>query len=108
MLLAFIALLLINKFKKSFTLFSCWTLLWIHNLLYATILGPIITIPHRKERFFFTNNNIISPYVGIMLIAFANAAALEVYLLLTIDKVPLGIAGISLKQLGVLYFLIYL
>ncbi|MBD1108795.1 Na+/H+ antiporter NhaA [Pelagibacterales bacterium SAG-MED50] len=122
MLLAFIALLLINKFniKKFLPYLVVGLFLWdfTHNSgIHATIAGVLLamTIPHRtKEKDFSLLIKIehsISPYVafGIMpLFAFANAGvSLEgLSFASLLDKVPLGIVlGLFLgKQLGVFIF----
>ncbi len=122
MLLAFIILLVINKFKvkKILPYLVVGIFLWdfTHNSgIHATIAGVLlaITIPHRKNEKDFSLlikvEHSISPYVafGIMpLFAFANAGVslegLSISSLL--DKVPLGIVlGLFLgKQLGVFVF----
>ena len=122
MLLAFIILLLINKFniKKFLPYLLVGLFLWdfTHNSgIHATIAGVLlaITIPHRKKEKDFSLlikiEHAISPYVafGIMpLFAFANAGVslegLSISSLL--DKVPLGILmGLFVgKQLGVFVF----
>ena len=122
MLLAFILLLLINKFniKKFLPYLIVGLFLWdfTHNSgIHATIAGVLLamTIPHRKKEKDFSLlikiEHAISPYVafGIMpLFAFANAGVsldgLSFASLL--DKVPLGIVlGLFLgKQLGVFIF----
>ncbi|WP_440926863.1 Na+/H+ antiporter NhaA [Candidatus Pelagibacter sp.] len=122
MLLAFIVLLLINKFniKKFLPYLVVGLFLWdfTHNSgIHATIAGVLLamTIPHRKKEKDFSLlikiEHAISPYVafGIMpLFAFANAGVsldgLSFASLL--DKVPLGIVlGLFLgKQLGVFVF----
>ena len=122
MLLAFIVLLLINKFniKKFLPYLVVGLFLWdfTHNSgIHATIAGVLLamTIPHRKKEKDFSLlikiEHAISPYVafGIMpLFAFANAGVsldgLSFASLL--DKVPLGIVlGLFLgKQLGVFIF----
>ena len=122
MLLAFILLLLINKFKiKKFLPYLVVGLfLWdfTHNSgIHATIAGVLLamTIPHRKKEKDFSLlikiEHAISPYVafGIMpLFAFANAGvSLEgLSFASLLDKVPLGIVlGLFLgKQLGVFIF----
>jgi len=122
MLLAFIVLLLINKFniKKFLPYLVVGLFLWdfTHNSgIHATIAGVLLamTIPHRKkEKDFSLLINIehaISPYVafGIMpLFAFANAGVSLDGLSFSslLDKVPLGIVlGLFLgKQLGVFIF----
>ena len=122
MLLAFIALLLINKFniKKFLPYLVVGLFLWdfTHNSgIHATIAGVLLamTIPHRKKEKDFSLlikiEHSISPYVafGIMpLFAFANAGvSLEgLYFASLLDKVPLGIVlGLFLgKQLGVFIF----
>ncbi len=122
MLLAFIILLIINKFKiKKFLPYLVVGLfLWdfTHNSgIHATIAGVLlaITIPHRKKEKDFSLlikiEHAISPYVafGIMpLFAFANAGvSLEgLSFASLLNKVPLGIVlGLFLgKQLGVFIF----
>tara|TARA_B100000902_G_scaffold395546_1_gene454364 strand:+ start:533 stop:1705 length:1173 start_codon:yes stop_codon:yes gene_type:complete len=122
MLIAFIILLIINKFniKKFLPYLIVGLFLWdfTHNSgIHATIAGVLLamTIPHRKKEKDFSLlvkvEHAISPYVafGIMpLFAFANAGVslegLNIYSLL--DKVPLGIVlGLFIgKQLGVFVF----
>ncbi len=122
MLLAFIILLIINKFniRKFLPYLLIGLLLWdfTHNSgIHATIAGVLLamTIPHRKKEKDFSLlikiEHAISPYVafGIMpLFAFANAGVsldgLSFNSLL--DKVPLGIVlGLFVgKQLGVFVF----
>jgi len=122
MLLAFIVLLLINKFniKKFLPYLVVGLFLWdfTHNSgIHATIAGVLLamTIPHRKKEKDFSLlikiEHAISPYVafGIMpLFAFANAGvSLEgLSFASLLDKVPLGIVlGLFLgKQLGVFVF----
>ena len=122
MLLAFIILLLINKFniKKFLPYLVIGLALWdfTHNSgIHATIAGVLLamTIPHRKKEKDFSLlikiEHAISPYVafGIMpLFAFANAGvSLEgLSFASLLDKVPLGIVlGLFLgKQLGVFIF----
>jgi len=122
MLLAFIVLLLINKFniKKFLPYLIVGLFLWdfTHNSgIHATIAGVLLamTIPHRKKEKDFSLlikiEHAISPYVafGIMpLFAFANAGvSLEgLSFASLLDKVPLGIVlGLFLgKQLGVFMF----
>ena len=122
MLLAFIVLLLINKFniKKFLPYLVIGLFLWdfTHNSgIHATIAGVLLamTIPHRKKEKDFSLlikiEHSISPYVafGIMpLFAFANAGvSLEgLSFASLLDKVPLGIVlGLFLgKQLGVFIF----
>jgi len=122
MLLAFIVLLLINKFniKRFLPYLVVGLLLWdfTHNSgIHATIAGVLlaITIPHRKKEKDFSLlikiEHAISPYVafGIMpLFAFANAGVSFQGLSFAslLDKVPLGIVlGLFLgKQLGVFIF----
>ena len=122
MLVAFIILLVINKFdiKVFFPYLLIGLLLWdfTHNSgIHATIAGVLLamTIPHRKKEKDFSLlikiEHAISPYVafGIMpLFAFANAGvSLEGLSLATLlDKVPLGIVlGLFVgKQLGVFVF----
>tara|TARA_B100000902_G_scaffold86768_1_gene90996 strand:+ start:460 stop:1632 length:1173 start_codon:yes stop_codon:yes gene_type:complete len=122
MLIAFILLLLINKFniKKFLPYLIVGIFLWdfTHNSgIHATIAGVLlaITIPHRKKEKDFSLlikiEHAISPYVafGIMpLFAFANAGVSLEGLSLSslLDKVPLGILlGLFVgKQLGVFIF----
>ena len=122
MLIAFILLLLINKFniKKFLPYLIVGLFLWdfTHNSgIHATIAGVLLamTIPHRKKGKDFSLlikiEHAISPYVafGIMpLFAFANAGvSLEgLSFASLLDKVPLGIVlGLFLgKQLGVFIF----
>ena len=122
MLLAFILLLLINKFniKKFLPYLIVGLFLWdfTHNSgIHATIAGVLLamTIPHRKKERDFSLlikiEHAISPYVafGIMpLFAFANAGvSLEgLSFASLLDNVPLGIVlGLFLgKQLGVFIF----
>ena len=122
MLLAFIILLVINKFniKKFLPYLIVGIFLWdfTHNSgIHATIAGVLLamTIPHRKKEKDFSLlikvEHAISPYVafGIMpLFAFANAGVSLKGLSFAslLDKVPLGIVlGLFLgKQLGVFIF----
>jgi NhaA family Na+:H+ antiporter len=122
MLLAFIILLVINKFniKKFLPYLIVGIFLWdfTHNSgIHATIAGVLLamTIPHRKKEKDFSLlikiEHAISPYVafGIMpLFAFANAGvSLEgLSFASLLDNVPLGIVlGLFLgKQLGVFIF----
>ena len=122
MLLAFIILLIINKFniKKFFPYLLVGLFLWdfTHNSgIHATIAGVLLamTIPHRKKEKDFSLlikiEHAISPYVafGIMpLFAFANAGVSLEGLSFSslLDKVPLGIVlGLFVgKQLGVFVF----
>ena len=122
MLLAFVALLVINKFniKKFLPYLVIGLFLWdfTHNSgIHATIAGVLlaITIPHRKKEKDFSLlikiEHAISPYVafGIMpLFAFANAGVSIEGLSLSslLDKVPLGILlGLFVgKQFGVFVF----
>ena len=122
MLLAFLILLIINKFdvKKFLPYLVIGIFLWdfTHNSgIHATIAGVLLamTIPHRKKEKDFSLlikiEHAISPYVafGIMpLFAFANAGvSLEgLSFESLLDKVPLGIVlGLFLgKQLGVFVF----
>ncbi len=122
MLLAFIILLVINKFniKKFLPYLIVGIFLWdfTHNSgIHATIAGVLLamTIPHRKKDKDFSLlinvEHAISPYVafGIMpLFAFANAGVSLEGLSLSslLDKVPLGILlGLFIgKQLGVFLF----
>ena len=122
MLLAFIALLVINKFnvKKFLPYLIVGIFLWdfTHNSgIHATIAGVLLamTIPHRKKDRDFSLlikvEHAISPYVafGIMpIFAFANAGVSLEGLSFSslLDKVPLGIVlGLFVgKQLGVFAF----
>ena len=122
MLVAFIILLVINKFniKVFFPYLLIGLLLWdfTHNSgIHATIAGVLLamTIPHRKKERDFSLlikiEHAISPYVafGIMpLFAFANAGVSLEGLSLSslLNKVPLGIVlGLFVgKQLGVFVF----
>ena len=122
MLIAFLILLIINKFniKKFLPYLLIGIFLWdfTHNSgIHATIAGVLLamTIPHRKKEKDFSLlikiEHSISPYVafGIMpLFAFANAGVSLEGLSLSslLDKVPLGIVlGLFLgKQLGVFVF----
>ena len=122
MLLAFLILLLLNKFniKRFLPYLLIGFLLWdfTHNSgIHATIAGVLLamTIPHRKKEKDFSLlikvEHAISPYVafGIMpIFAFANAGvSLEgLSLSILLEKVPLGIVlGLFLgKQLGVFIF----
>ena len=122
MSVAFIILLLINKFniKKFLPYLIVGLALWDFTLnsgIHATIAGVLLamTIPHRKKEKDFSLllkiEHAISPYVafGIMpLFAFANAGvSLEGLSLSSLmDKVPLGIVlGLFVgKQLGVFVF----
>ena len=122
MLIAFLFLLILNKFniKKFFPYLLGGLFLWdfTHNSgIHATIAGVLLAtcIPHRKKEKDFSLlikvEHAISPYVafGIMpLFAFANAGvSLEgLNLNSLLDKVPLGIVlGLFLgKQLGVFVF----
>jgi NhaA family Na+:H+ antiporter len=122
MLLAFVILLIINKFniKKFLPYLLVGLFLWdfTHNSgIHATIAGVLLalTIPHRKKEKDFSLlikvEHGISPYVafGIMpLFAFANAGVSLEGLSLSslLDKVPLGILlGLFVgKQLGVFIF----
>ena len=122
MTLAFIILLIINKFNiiKFLPYLVIGIFLWdfTHNSgIHATIAGVLLamTIPHRKKEkdysLLIKIEHAISPYVafGIMpLFAFANAGvSLEgLSFASLLDKVPLGILlGLFLgKQLGVFVF----
>ena len=122
MFLAFIILLIINKFniKKFLPYLIIGLFLWdfTHNSgIHATIAGVLLamTIPHREKEKDFSLlikvEHVISPYVafGIMpLFAFANAGVSLEGLSLgsLLDKVPLGIVlGLFVgKQLGVFVF----
>ena len=122
MLIAFLILLVINKFnvKKFLPYLLIGLFLWdfTHNSgIHATIAGVLlaITIPHRKKEKDFSLlikiEHAISPYVafGIMpLFAFANAGVSLDGLSFSslLDKVPLGILlGLFVgKQLGVFVF----
>ena len=122
MLLAFIILLVINKFniKKFLPYLVVGIFLWdfTHNSgIHATIAGVLLamTIPHRRKEKDFSLliqvEHAISPYVafGIMpLFAFANAGVSLEGLSFgsLLNKVPLGILlGLFIgKQLGVFLF----
>ena len=122
MLLAFLILLVINKFnvKKFLPYLIVGIFLWdfTHNSgIHATIAGVLLamTIPHRKKEKDFSLllkvEHAISPYVAFLimpLFAFANAGvSLEgLSLKSLLDKVPLGIVlGLFIgKQLGVFVF----
>ncbi len=122
MLLAFIVLLVINKFnvRKFLPYLIVGVFLWdfTHNSgIHATIAGVLLamTIPHRKKDKDFSLlikvEHAISPYVafGIMpIFAFANAGVSLEGLSFSslLDKVPLGIVlGLFVgKQLGVFIF----
>ena len=122
MLLAFLTLIIINKFniKKFLPYLVVGIFLWdfTHNSgIHATIAGVLLamSIPHRKNEKDFSLlikvEHAISPYVafGIMpLFAFANAGVSLDGLSLSslLDKVPLGIVlGLFVgKQLGVFVF----
>ena len=122
MLLAFIALLVINKFNIKIFLpyLVVGIFLWdfTHNSgIHATIAGVLLalTIPHRKKEKDFSLllkiEHAVSPYVafGIMpIFAFANAGvSLEgLSFASLLNKVPLGILlGLFIgKQLGVFVF----
>ena len=122
MLVAFLLLLVINKFniKKFFPYLVIGIFLWdfTHNSgIHATIAGVLLamTIPHRKKEKDFSLlmkiEHAISPYVafGIMpLFAFANAGVSLEGLSFSslLNKVPLGILlGLFVgKQLGVFVF----
>jgi len=122
MLLAFIVLLVINKFnvKRFLPYLIVGIFLWdfTHNSgIHATIAGVLLamTIPHRKKDRDFSLlikvEHAISPYVafGIMpIFAFANAGVSLEGLSFSslLDKVPLGIVlGLFVgKQLGVFAF----
>ena len=122
MLVAFVILLLINKFniKKFLPYLIVGLFLWdfTHNSgVHATIAGVLLamTIPHRKKEKDFSLlikiEHAISPYVafGIMpLFAFANAGVSLEGLTFgsLLNKVPLGILlGLFVgKQLGVFIF----
>ncbi len=122
MLLAFIILLVINKFnvKRFLPYLIVGIFLWdfTHNSgIHATIAGVLLamTIPHRKKDKDFSLlikvEHTISPYVafGIMpIFAFANAGVSLEGLSFSslLDKVPLGIVlGLFVgKQLGVFVF----
>ncbi len=122
MLLAFIILLVINKFnvRKFLPYLIVGVFLWdfTHNSgIHATIAGVLLamTIPHRKKDKDFSLlikvEHAISPYVafGIMpIFAFANAGVSLEGLSFSslLDKVPLGIVmGLFVgKQLGVFIF----
>ena len=122
MILAFIILLVINKFnvKKFLPYLLVGIFLWdfTHNSgIHATIAGVLLamTIPHRKKEKDFSLlikvEHAISPYVAFAimpLFAFANAGvSLEgLSFNALLDKVPLGILlGLFVgKQLGVFVF----
>ena len=122
MILAFIILLVINKFnvKKFLPYLLVGIFLWdfTHNSgIHATIAGVLLamTIPHRKKEKDFSLlikvEHAISPYVAFAimpLFAFANAGVSLEGLSFTslLDKVPLGILlGLFVgKQLGVFVF----
>ena len=122
MLLAFIILLVMNKFniKKFLPYLIVGIFLWdfTHNSgIHATIAGVLLamTIPHRKKdkdySLLIRVEHAISPYVafGIMpIFAFANAGVSLEGLSFSslLDKVPLGIVlGLFVgKQLGVFIF----
>ncbi len=122
MLLAFIVLLVINKYnvRKFLPYLIVGVFLWdfTHNSgIHATIAGVLLamTIPHRKKDKDFSLlikvEHSISPYVafGIMpIFAFANAGVSLEGLSFSslLDKVPLGIVlGLFVgKQLGVFVF----
>ena len=122
MLLAFIVLLVINKFnvKKFLPYLIVGIFLWdfTHNSgIHATIAGVLLamTIPHRKKDKDFSLlikvEHAISPYVAfgiIPIFAFANAGVSLEGLSFSslLDKVPLGIVlGLFVgKQLGVFVF----
>tara|TARA_Y100000591_G_scaffold327473_1_gene352058 strand:- start:166 stop:1338 length:1173 start_codon:yes stop_codon:yes gene_type:complete len=122
MLLAFLILLVINKFnvKKFLPYLIVGVFLWdfTHNSgIHATIAGVLLamTIPHRKKEKDFSLllkvEHAISPYVAFLimpLFAFANAGVSLEGLSLNslLDKVPLGIVlGLFVgKQLGVFVF----
>ena len=122
MLIAFLTLLVINKFnvKKFLPYLVIGLFLWdfTHNSgIHATIAGVLLamTVPHRKKEKDFSLlikiEHAISPYVafGIMpLFAFANAGvSLEgLSFASLLNKVPLGILlGLFVgKQLGVFLF----
>ena len=122
MLVAFIFLLLLNKFniKKFLPYLIVGLFLWdfTHNSgIHATIAGVLLamTIPHRKKEKDFSLllkvEHAISPYVAFLnmpLFAFANVGvSLEGLSLNSLsDKVPLGIVlGLFVgKQLGVFVF----
>ena len=122
MLLAFIILLIINKFniKKFLPYLIVGIFLWdfTHNSgIHATIAGVLLamTIPHRKKEKDFSLlikiEHAISPYVAFIimpLFAFANAGVSLEGLTFgsLLNKVPLGIVlGLFVgKQLGVFLF----
>ena len=122
MLIAFVLLLIINKFniKKFLPYLIVGIFLWdfTHNSgIHATIAGVLLamTVPHRKKEKDFSLlikvEHAISPYVafGIMpLFAFANAGVSLEGLSFDslLNKVPLGILlGLFVgKQLGVFLF----
>ncbi len=122
MALAFIILLIINKFniKKFLPYLLIGIFLWdfTHNSgIHATIAGVLLamTIPHRKKEkdysLLIKIEHAISPYVAFAimpLFAFANAGVSLDGLSFSslLDKVPLGIlVGLFFgKQLGVFVF----
>ena len=122
MALAFIILLIINKFniKKFLPYLLIGIFLWdfTHNSgIHATIAGVLLamTIPHRKKEkdysLLIKIEHAISPYVAFAimpLFAFANAGVSLEGLSFSslLDKVPLGIlVGLFFgKQLGVFVF----
>ena len=122
MALAFIILLIINKFniKKFLPYLLIGIFLWdfTHNSgIHATIAGVLLamTIPHRKKEkdysLLIKIEHAISPYVAFAimpLFAFANAGVSLQGLSFSslLDKVPLGIlVGLFFgKQLGVFVF----
>ena len=122
MLVAFIILLIVNKFniKKFLPYLIVGIFLWdfTHNSgIHATIAGVLLamTIPHRKKERDFSLlikiEHAISPYVAFLimpLFAFANAGVSLEGLSFSslLDKVPLGIVlGLFVgKQLGVFIF----
>ena len=122
MLIAFIILLLVNKFniKKFLPYLIVGVFLWdfTHNSgIHATIAGVLLamTIPHRKKEKDFSLlikiEHAISPYVAFLimpLFAFANAGVSLEGLTISslLNKVPLGIVlGLFVgKQLGVFIF----
>mgnify|MGYP001487460001 FL=1 len=122
MLVAFIILLIVNKFniKKFLPYLIIGIFLWdfTHNSgIHATIAGVLLamTIPHRKKERDFSLlikiEHAISPYVAFLimpLFAFANAGVSLEGLSFSslLDKVPLGIVlGLFVgKQLGVFIF----
>tara|TARA_B100002003_G_C13864060_1_gene422837 strand:- start:75 stop:680 length:606 start_codon:yes stop_codon:yes gene_type:complete len=122
MLVAFLALILLNKFdvKKFAPYFLVGLFLWYfthESGVHSTISGVLLatTIPHRKNKkdysLLLKLEHILSPYVafGIMpLFAFANAGVVlnNVSINTILSPVPLGIiCGLFFgKQIGVFLF----